>query len=187
MSSSSDSRHRRRSSVRRSSDDRDNNIDLPASPYTLVGVGVANGVVHTYQGLMTIGEVTALVIAKIESFDWLTFVSRRQFVDEAVFREYELMLDVVSLMAEIELVGARELWKRHAPLGIGIPRMLAPAHEHQELRFLQNLAAQRGLSEDELALHILEEGAFMSEWAEARRQLIVSEDTVPRLPSLRSR
>jgi hypothetical protein len=173
--------------VRRSSDDRDSNIDLPASPYTLVGAGVANGVAHTYQGLMTIAEATALAIRKIESFDWFAFVSHRQFVEEEVFREYELMLDVVSLMAEIDLGDARELWQRHAPLGVGTPRMLAPAHESQERRFLQNLATQRGLSEDALALHILEEGAFMSDWAEARRQLIVPDDTVPQLPSLGKR
>ena len=37
------SRHSERL-MRRSSDDREGNIDLPASPYTLVGPGVANGI-----------------------------------------------------------------------------------------------------------------------------------------------
>ena len=171
--------------MRRSSDDREGNIDLPASPYTLVGPGVANGIVHTYQGRMTVDEAVALVIKKIKSFDWMNFVSHRQFIEESLFHEYELMLDVVSLMAEVDLGQARHLWEEHAPLGVGVPRMLAHEHESQELRYLRNLAMQRGLSEDELALHILEEGAFMSDWAEARRQLMVVHDTVPHLRALR--
>src|SRR4051794_37762262 len=148
------------------SDDQESNIDLPASAYTLVGVGVANGIVHTYQGRMTIDEAAALAVGKIRSFDWMNFVSERQLVEDSLFREYELMLDVVSLMAEIDLIQARQLWERHAPLGVGVPRMLAHEHQSQEQLYLRNLAAQRGLSGDALALHILEQGAFMSEWAE---------------------
>ncbi|MFL6576864.1 MAG: hypothetical protein ACJ8MR_09615 [Povalibacter sp.] len=169
----------------RGTDDHENNIDLPASPYTLVGAGVANGIVYTYQGRMTVNEAAALAVRKIRSFDWMNFVSERQLIEEKLFREYELMLDVVSLMAEIDLAQARQLWERHAPLGVGVPRMLAHEHQSQEQLYLNNLAAQRGLSEDELALHILEQGAFMSEWAEARRQLIVAHDTIPHLPLLR--
>jgi hypothetical protein len=40
------------------------------------------------------------------------------------------------------------------------------------MRYLKNLSAQRALDADRLALHILEQAEFMSEWALARRQLV---------------
>jgi hypothetical protein len=162
-----------------SSDDRDSNIDLPASPFTIVRIGAGDGVVRTYQGLMSIDEAAELLVEKLRGFNWDEAQRKHQPLNEEIQREYELILDVTSLVAEINLYQARALWNLNTPRNVGEPRMLSTQHELQELRYLSNLQAQRGLNDDELASHILEQGAFMSDWAEARRQLIVVTDGVP--------
>ena len=149
----------------------DSNIDLPASPYTIVGIGAGDGIVHTFQGPMSIDEAAQLLVEKVRAFDWSRFDSSRFDSEGQPSGDYELLLDVASLVAEINLYQARALWCLHVPPNIGMPRMLASADEAQEQRYLENLRAQRGLNEDALASHILEQGAFMSHWAEARRQL----------------
>ncbi len=144
------------------------NIDLPASPYTVVAFGAGDGCVVTFQGTMNVDAAVQLMIATLEDFDWSILDAQRQPMPVVC----EEMLDIVSLVAEINLYLARLVWSLKASRAVGLPRMLAPAHEDDELRYLANLAAQRALVGDELALHLLEHGAFMSQWGEERRVLI---------------
>lgn len=151
------------------------NIDLPASPYTVIAFGPGNGSVVTYQGEMSLDAVAQLMIARLEDFDWPALEALRKEVGQEFLgglAGYDEMLDIVSLVAEINLYLARLLWSIKVPARTGLPRMLAQEHEVQELRYLENLAAQRALCDDELALHLLEQGAFMSQWGEARRYLV---------------
>jgi hypothetical protein len=161
---------RRSQDVHMPRSDDDHNIDLPASPFTIVRI--REGVVHTFQGALSFKEADDLMVAKVSLFDW-TALADRSIPESAPLDEaYEVMLDVVSLVAELDLERARTLWSLHAPRAVGMPRMLAAAHDAQERRFLANLAVQRDLNDDALVGHILEEGEFMSDWAVARRQLI---------------
>lgn len=160
-------------------------IDLPASPYTVIAFGKGDGIVVTHQGPMTIDEAATLFIAKLEAFDWTAFESQgREIRHETfgqLFCEYEEILDLTSLVAEINLYEARLLWSIKVPEIVGMPRMLAKTHERVELRYIKNLAAQRTLTEGELAEHLLEQGAFMSQWAEERTHLIERTDAIARL------
>jgi alkylation response protein AidB-like acyl-CoA dehydrogenase len=151
-------------------DDRDSNIDLPASPYTLLGVD-ADGLVHTHQGPMSVAAIESLLVQKMTL--WMADQAHHR-LEPATGEPYESMIDVASLLAELDLRRARALWRQHAPAASGIARLLDEASEPQEVRYLKNLATQRALDADRLALHILEEAEFMSEWALARRQLIAT-------------
>jgi hypothetical protein len=146
------------------------NIDLPASPYTVIGFGAGDGRVVTHQGTMSLDEAAQLLIAKLEDFDWEALEPHEGEIHLPL--GYEEMLDIVSLVAEINLYQARLLWTLRVPKRIGLPRLLTLADEAQELRYLKNLATQRALFDDELAWHLLEHGAFMSDWAEMRRCLV---------------
>ena len=152
---------------------RDSNIDLPASPYTVVAFGVGDGRVVTYQGAMSLEAALQLTIASLEDFDWAALQTRGSEHSGAL-AGYEEMLDLVSLVSEINLYLSRLVWSIKVPPGIGLPRMLARSHESDELRYLANLAVQRSLTDDELALHLLEQGEFMSQWGEARRVLVTA-------------
>lgn len=149
-------------------DGRDSNIDLPASPYTLLGID-ADGLVHTHQGPMAVAAIESLLVEKMKL--WLTDLAQHRF-EPATGETYESMIDVASLLAEIDLPRARALWRQHISAATGIARLLDEASESQEMRYLKNLSAQRALDADRLALHILEQAEFMSEWALARRQLV---------------
>jgi hypothetical protein len=146
------------------------NIDLPASPYTVVAFGAGDGRVVTHHATMCVDEAAQLLIVKLEDFDWETLEPQKGVVHLPL--GYEEMLDLVSLVAEINLYQARLLWILKVPRRIGMPRMLAPTDETRELLYLKNLATQRALFDDALAWHLLEHGAFMSEWAEMRRCLV---------------
>lgn len=148
------------------------NIDLPASPYTVVAFGAGDGRVVTYQGAMSLEAAVQLLVERLEDFDWPSLQARGRENVRGI-AGYEEMLDVVSLVAEINLYLSRLLWSIKAPPDIGLPRLLARESEADELRYLANLAVQRSLSDDELALHLLEQGEFMSRWGEARRVLVV--------------
>ncbi|HMN46062.1 MAG TPA: hypothetical protein PKE27_15900 [Povalibacter sp.] len=147
------------------------NIDLPASPYTVVAFGAGDGRVVTYQGMMSLEAAVQLMVASLEDFDWPALQMRGRETAGGL-AGYEEMLDLVSLVAEINLYLARLVWSIKVPPSIGLPRLLASAHEADELRYLANLATQRSLADDELALHLLEQGEFMSQWGEARRVLV---------------
>ena len=148
------------------------NIDLPASPYTVIAFGAGDGRVVTHRATMSVDEAAQLLIAKLEDFDWETLEPHDGEVHLPL--GYEEMLDLVSFVAEINLYQARLLWTLKAPRRIGLPRMLAPSDEARELQYLKNLAAQRTRFDDELAWHLLEHGAFMSDWAETRRCLVAA-------------
>jgi hypothetical protein len=148
------------------------NIDLPASPYTVMAFGAGDGRVVTHHATMSVDEAAQLLIARLEDFDWQTLEPQNGVVHLPL--GYEEMLDLVSLVAEINLYQSRLLWTLKAPRRTGLPRMLAPSDEATELRYLKNLAAQRVLFDDALAWHLLEQGAFMSEWAEMRRCLVAA-------------
>ena len=154
------------------STDESHNIDLPASPYTVIAFGAGDGRVVTYQGPMSVDAAAELLVSVLEDFDWSTIDPKNAMVHRDALAGYEAMLDIVSLVAEINLYLARLLWSLKVPSAIGMPRMLIASDELDELRYLENLAAQRALSEDELAMHLLEHGEFMSEWGEARRRLV---------------
>jgi len=156
--------------------DYDSNIDLPASPFTAMGIDRARGLVRIHQGSMSFAEVAALLIEKIRGFDWATWTARTAINKQPLSHEFEMMLDVLSLMSEIEPQQSRSLWTQNAPQDAGVPRMLLGTHDAQELRYLGNLAAQRELDDDALASHILDEGEFMVAWAEARREFVESDD-----------
>jgi len=158
-------------------EDHDSNIDLPASPFTVITIDRARGVVRTYQGPMSFDEVAALLVEKIRGFDWATWTARTPIDKQPLTQSFETMLDVLSLMSEIEMQQARTLWAQNAPGDAGVPRMLLDIHDAQELRYLSNLAAQRELDDDALASHILDEGEFMVVWAEARREFLTTNDT----------
>lgn len=148
------------------------NIDLPASPYTIVAFGAGDGRVETYQGTLSLEAAVRLMVERLEDFDWPALQARgREHANELA--GYEDMLDLVSLVAEINLYLSRLVWSIKAPAHAGLPRLLARAHEADELRYLANLATQRSLSDDELALHLLEQGEFMSQWGEVRRVLVI--------------
>lgn len=149
---------------------RNSNIDLPASPYTLLGVD-ADGVIHTPHGSLTMAAIESLLARRIDA--WMAHTSGNP-QEPATGEIYESMIDVLSLLAEIDLDRARTLWTRNTAIDAGTPRLLARASESQEVRYASNLAVQRSLDADELALHILEEAEFMGEWAQARRQLIAA-------------
>ncbi|HEY6640837.1 hypothetical protein [Povalibacter sp.] len=151
------------------------NIDLPASPYTVITFGAGDGSVVTYQGTMSLDAAAQLMAASLEDFDWSTLETRGNEpapVSASGVAGYDEMLDIVSLVAEINLYLSRVLWSIKVPPTIGLPRMLATPNEAHELRYLSTLATQRELSDDALALHLLEHGHFMSQWAQARRQLV---------------
>ncbi len=148
------------------------NIDLPASPYTVIAFGAGDGRVVTYQGAMSVDAAAELLARTLEDFDWSAIDPQSAVVHRDALARYEAMLDIVSLVAEINLYLARVLWSLNVPPAIGIPRMLVDSDETRELRYLENLAMQRQLSDDELAMHLLEQGEFMSEWGEARRHLV---------------
>jgi hypothetical protein len=148
------------------------NIDLPASPYTVIAFGDGDGRVVTHHATMSVDEAAQLLMATLEVFDWEALEPQEGEVHLPL--GYEEMLDLVSFVAEINLYQARLLWTLKAPRRIGLPRMLAPSDEADELLYLKNLAAQRALFEDELAWHLLEHGAFMSDWAETRRCLVAA-------------
>ena len=154
------------------STDDSHNIDLPASAYTVIAFGAGDGRVMTYQGAMSVDAAAELLISTLEDFDWSAIDPRSTMVHRDALARYEAMLDIVSLVAEINLYLARLLWSLKVPPAIGMPRMLVVSDEADELRYLENLAAQRALSEDELAMHLLEHGEFMSQWGEARRRLV---------------
>jgi hypothetical protein len=148
------------------------NIDLPASAYTVVAFGAGDGRVTTYQGAMSLEAAVQLMVASLEDFDWPALRARGR-ENAGALAGYEEMLDLVSLVSEINLYLSRLVWSIKVPPDIGLPRMLARSHETDELRYLANLAVQRSLADDELALHLLEQGEFMSSWGEARRVLVI--------------
>ena len=155
------------------SDERNNNNDLPASVFTVISIDRVGRLARVYQGSMSFDEISGLLVDKIRSFDWESWTAPATMDKQALSHSFETMIDVLSLMSEIDLGQSRELWVRHAPAHAGMPRMLTRAGEAQELRYLDNLATQRGLDDDELALHILSEGSFMADWAEARRAFVM--------------
>ncbi|HEY5807679.1 MAG TPA: hypothetical protein VIT67_06910 [Povalibacter sp.] len=150
------------------------NIDLPASPYTVIAFGAGDGRVVTFQGTMSLDAAAQLMIATLEDFDWPALETHGTDNLDGL-TGYDEMLDIVSLVAEINLYLSRLLWSIKVPSGVGLPRMLERRHEAEELRYLKNLATQRALADDELALHLLEHGAFMSQWGEARRWLVAEQ------------
>lgn len=162
--------------------DDSHNIDLPACAYTVISFGQGDGRVVTYQGAMSVDAAAELLVKTLEDFDWPAIDPKkagaardagdRDAGNRDDLARYEAMLDIVSLVAEINLYLARVLWRLHVPPAVGIPRMLVESDERTELRYLENLAAQRALSNDELAMHLLEHGEFMSGWGEARRLLV---------------
>lgn len=164
-----------------SHDENSTSIELAASQYTVIRFGAGDGVVVTQGKSMTIDEVAHLLISKVDAFDFT--------VDEFVgldggmliAQDYEELLDVASLLSEVNLYQARLLWSIKVPESFGMPRMLSKANELEELRYLNNLAAQRTLNGDALTQHLLEQGDFMARWAGERRHTINRTDTVARL------
>ena len=141
----------------------DSSIVLAATPYTVIRFGSGDGRVVTRERVMSIDEAAQLVLEKLEAVRWSGAVPREVLED---------VLDALTLVAEVNLYQARLLWTLKVPGSAGMPAMLSPAHEADELQYLRNLAEQRTLPEGELALHLLERGAFMEEWAEKRRLMI---------------
>lgn len=155
------------------SDASDSNIDLPASVFTVISIDRVRSIVRVVRGTLSFDEVVELLTDEIRTFDWETWTAQVTINKQALSASFETMIDVLSLLSEIDLNRSREVWTQHAPAHAGMPRMLTRTGEAHELRYLHNLATQRGLDDDELALHLLNEGSFMSDWAEARREFVL--------------
>ncbi len=150
--------------------------DVELDPFAILELQSSRRIVVTHSGAMTFDEAARRFADELQCCDWRDFLAGR----DRQGRDYAAELFVgmsgigalASLMAEIDLHEARLLWAANVPLEVGTLRMLALEDEAAELIYQSHLASVRALSDDARIDYLLENGAEMLAWGNARVYLV---------------